>query len=130
MMDEISESPIANDEWVARYILFKSWICSDKKIRANAFMPYPHSDLSVTRHIGLSEPELWGLGQAVANLRSLTLHGRADVLAVSIRKQSLEIQPSPPPRNHANIIGWPKEKQAQKVIALKIADAARYTPAP
>ena len=42
----------------------------------------------------------------------------------------LDIHPTPEPRNHANIIGWPKEKPAQKIIAQEIAAAATFISTP
>lgn len=118
--------PVTDDELLARFVLFSRWIRSDKTVRPDAFIPHPYPDLSVTRHEGLPEPELWQLGQEVATLRNLTLYGRADVRARAVKAQSLSIQPTPEPRNHANINGWPPDKPAQKIIAQEIAAAAEY----
>jgi hypothetical protein len=82
------------------------------------------------RHIGLGEAELWKIGRNVAHQRSLSLHGRADIQALPIRKHRLDIQPTPEPKNHANITGWPKEKPAQKIIAQEIAAAATFIATP
>jgi hypothetical protein len=127
MSDEVTLPPITDDEWVARFVLFSKWIRnSDHTVRPDAFIPFPWPDLSVTRHIGLSEAELWELGQAVADQRPATLYGRADVQALTVKRQSLRFVPTAEPKNHANITGWPADKPAQKIIAQELAAAAKF----
>lgn len=131
MSEDGSLSPVTAEEWLARFILFRGWIRgSDSTVRPDAFIPYPYPDLSVTRHIGLSVEEVWQIGQAVAEHRPATLYGRADIQAVHVRRQALRIVPTPEPRNHANITGWPKDKPAQKIIAQELAAVAHYVPNP
>jgi hypothetical protein len=131
MSSEAIPWPVADEEQLARFVLFSRYIRpSDQTVRPEAFIPHPWPELSVTRHLGLAEAELWELGQAVANLRAVTLYGRADVRASTVRRQSLRIEPTPEPRNHANITGWPANKPAQKIIALEIAAASKYVPNP
>lgn len=131
MTQEGALLPVADQELLARFVLFRRHIrTSDQTVKPEAFIPYPRPELSVTRHLGLAEAELWELGQAVADQRAITLHGRADVRASTVRRQSLRIEPTPEPRNHANITGWPADKSAQKVIALEIAAASKYVPNP
>lgn len=122
-------SAVADDECLARFILFSEWIRnSDKTVRPNAFIPYPYPNLSVTRHINLSEEALWKVGQDVADARSAKLYGRADIIAIAARRQHLEINPDPTLSNpnHANIVGWPADKPAQKIIALQLAAGSAY----
>jgi len=126
MTDE-NTLPLVNDhEWLARFILFSNWIRGDQTIRPDAFIPHPYPDLSVTRHVGLLESELWQIGQTVANKRPAKLYGRADVQALTVKAQSLRIEPTPEPRNHANITGWPADKPGQKIIAIEIAAVAQF----
>lgn len=99
-------------------------------IRPDAFIPPSNLRLSVTRHIELPEDELWKLGQCIADQRPATLYGRADISCRDVTNQALTIIPTVQPKNHANIIGWPKEKSAQKMIAMEIAAAAIYVPNP
>jgi hypothetical protein len=131
----VSKNPllpqVIDKEFLARFILFGRWVrSSDSTVRPDAFIPYPYPDLSVTRHIGLSVDEIWQLGQAVADSRPAMLHGRADIQALHVKRQFLRIVPTPEPKNHANIIGWPKDKPAQKIIAQELAAAAHYMPKP
>ncbi|MEK7826618.1 MAG: hypothetical protein AAB299_02595, partial [Thermodesulfobacteriota bacterium] len=110
MTEQPTPPHVADDEWLARFILFARWLRADRTVRPDAFIPLPWPDLSVTRHLGLAEAELWRIGQNVAHQRTLPLYGRADIRARSIRRQQLDIAPTPEPRNHANITGWPKDK--------------------
>ena len=115
-------SPVGNDELLARFIRHKRHIREDMTVKPDAFIPHPHSDLSVIRHIGLNENELWDIGKSIID----RLHGRADINAIEVRNQKLLIEPTSTPRNHANITGWPPQKEAQKIIALELAVKAIF----
>lgn len=80
-MSEREQAAVGMEELLARYVLYSKWVRSDQTVRADAFIPYPYPDLSVTRHVGLTEEEIWGLGEEVAGKRGLRLYGRADVAA-------------------------------------------------
>lgn len=123
---------IANEELLARFIVFSRWIRSNQTVKPDAFMPPSTLDLSVTRHKELSIQNLWQIGQQVADARPATLYGRADVTATEIRRQKLEVEPRPVPENlnHASIIGWPADKPAQKSFAQELAAVARYVAKP
>jgi hypothetical protein len=127
----VSEQHVAPTELLARFILSSGWFRpSDKTVKGDAFMPPQNLRLSVTRHLGLQEADLWDIGKSVASQRQppANLHGRADIAAADVIAQSLTVEPTPTPRNHANILGWPTEKPGQKIIALKLASAARFVP--
>ncbi|MGI9168186.1 MAG: hypothetical protein ACR2G5_17685 [Pyrinomonadaceae bacterium] len=63
---------VSDDEWLARFILFRNQIRRDQTVKQDAFIPYPYPDLSVTRRLGLTDNELWELGQEFANSRPAT----------------------------------------------------------
>lgn len=129
MTGESAPSVVADDECLARFILFSKWIRnSDQTAKPEAFIPYPYPDLSVTRHINLSEDVLWKIGQDVADTRGVTLYGRADICSSTVRRQHLKIAPAPVQKNlnHANIVGWPADKPAQKIIAQQLAADSVY----
>lgn len=122
-------SAVADEECLARFILFSQWIrSSDQTVRPDAFIPHPYPDLSVTRHINLSEEALWKMGQDVADARPAKLYGRADIYASTAQRQHLRVDSAPVPNNpnHANITGWPTDKPAQKMIALQLAADSTY----
>lgn len=119
---------ITDDEIIARFIVSKRWIRGDNSVKPEALMPHPYPDLSVTRHIGLCESQLWMIGQDVAAVTGRTLHGRADSQVSVARNQDLKVTSAPTPQNpnHANITGWPVGKPEQKIKALEIANNSRF----
>lgn len=131
MNEDASLTSVTDDEVLARFVLFRGWIrTSNSTVKPDAFIPYPYPDLSVTRHIELSEDQLWQIGQQVADQRPARLYGRADIQALHVNQRSLRIVPTPEPKNHANVTGWPKDKPAQKIIAQQLAAGAHYEPKP
>jgi hypothetical protein len=133
MSDDAGPTPVANDEMLARFILFSRWFREDRTIRPDAFIPHPYPDLSVTRHTGISETQLWQFGEQVAQETERTLYGRSDVLGQAVRNVKLEpvaapMQDNP---NHVNIVGWPATKAEQKSFAQKLAaNASPLVPVP
>jgi hypothetical protein len=127
-------SAVADDELLARFVLSSSHFRSkDQTIKPDAFMPHKvRLDLSLTRHLGLTALEIWEIGAGIANSRqpSCTLYGRGDIIARSFTDVALRIEPTPAPKNHVNIIGWPADKAAQKSLAQQLAALAKYVPKP
>ncbi len=123
---ELGESPIAADEVLARFLLHRRYVRQDGTVRDAAFVPYPWPDLSVTRHSGLVEDELWSKGRSVASETGKVLYGRADVVAETFLDLELTVESDPIEGNpnHANVGGWPAEKPAQKMKAKLIAAKA------
>lgn len=126
------QTSVPPDETLARFILQSSHIRKgDNTVRPEAFIPHPYEDLSVTRHLGLSQTEIWTVGEDVARQTGKKLHGRADNQASCYLDQALQVLPDPTPNNpnHANVVGWPPEKAMQKIIALEIAARSSFKPA-
>jgi hypothetical protein len=129
-MIECSE-PLSATEILARFILSKKWIRGDGAgIKQDAFIPHPHNELSVTRHFGIDEARLWQIGMEVARRRDKSLHGRADIAAALAASAGLlacadALDDNP---QHAKVIGWPAEKEKQKLIAGELAASAVFQP--
>ncbi|MBM3264047.1 MAG: hypothetical protein FJY97_11565 [candidate division Zixibacteria bacterium] len=123
-------TPVDSTEQLARFVFFHRYVRADGMVRADAFIPHPYSDLSVTRHLALTEDEIWEMGKSARGNREVVLQGRADISAQVVISQSLVITPDEPPRNHAVITGWPPDKPAQKIKAQLLSVAARYLPKP
>ena len=90
-------------------------------------MPPLNLKLSVFRIGNLSEPEIWKIGiKKVINKmnKPTNLHGRADIQALNILGNNLQIEPDNTPPRHANIIGWPELKEEQKSMAQELAAKA------
>lgn len=133
MSEDDAGLSVSLNERLARFVLFSRWIRKSgplKTVKPDAFIPHPYTDLSVTRHKNLKENELWRIGQVIADTRPATLYGRADLSAEAVRRQSLNVEAKPVPGNlnHASIVGWPADKPAQKIIALKLAAKSSFVP--
>ncbi|MCX6262032.1 MAG: hypothetical protein NTY95_14585 [Bacteroidia bacterium] len=115
---------------MARYITSSRWFRKqDQTVKQDAFIPPEDPlELSVTRHVNLAENDIWSIGRGIARSISRTLHSRADLETGYVTAQSLSVVPQPVPDNpnHANIVGWPLEKDARKMCALEIARVARF----
>lgn len=126
-MERKLPTPVDDDELLARFILFKKHIrWSNRTVRPEALIPAPKTQLSVTRHRGFTDEQIWEAGCGVARIRraqvpGASLHGRIDILAVDARSLSLRVNPDEPPINHANIEPWPADEAAQLNIAQKLA---------
>ena len=90
-----------------------------------AFMPPPNRKTSVFQINGLTESEIWDIGEEVVRPNGKTLYGRGDILAVQIEKTKLRIDYDNTPPRHANIIGWPEDKDEQKSLAQELAAEAK-----
>jgi hypothetical protein len=122
--------PVASSEALARFVVQRHWIRHDGTVKQDAFMPPRDLELSVTRHLGLTEDQLWGFGEQVAaELSAHRLLGRADVTVEVVHRNNLNVVPVPLPNNpnHAHLIGWPADKPLQKMIAQELAAASRFT---
>jgi len=120
-------STVGPEESLGRY-LQKGYYSSEKNsVKPQAFMPPPNLHLSVFRIDGLQWEEIWEIGQIKvmdAMPKPRELRGIADVKALKVQENGLEIEPDNIPPRHANIIGWPEEKEKQKMIAQGLAAEA------
>lgn len=124
---------VAPEEQLARYVLQKSLFRpSDNTVKPQAFMPHPREELSVTRHQGLADEEIWQIGQNVAEQRGTNFYGRADCKTEVFTKETLTVVAAPIEgnQNHANVTNWPIGKPQQKIIAMKIAQASSFKTSP
>jgi hypothetical protein len=125
---------VGENELLARFIMQSSgrWR-ADGTVKPEAFMPHPSVELSVTRHLGLSEPQVWETGHTVAAEQNKPLYGRADVVASAFTSVTLTVtaEPTANNANHAYVSGWPADKPAQKSKAQQIvAVASNFIPTP
>jgi hypothetical protein len=133
MIDAADVPSVDPGETLARYVVYQSHIRrSNWTIKPDAFMPHPHRDLSLTRHRDATEEELWTAGQQVAASQGKTLQGRGDIAASTCIGQGLTVEARPLPENpnHADVVGWPADKPAQKIIAQEIAATSRFVAPP
>jgi len=118
---------VEDDEKLSRFVVQSNLIRQfDKSVRSKAFFPYK-GKVSVTRHLNLSDQEVFQIGQKITDKRKVTFYGRAEVSAKGVRDEELEVDATPnmDNPNHADIINWPKQKDIQKMIALNLAEKAK-----
>jgi len=118
--------PVDQSEILSRFVVYKRWIRADNTVRPIAFTPNKNGETSVFRIYGITDKEIWDIGDyEVASKQNRPIHGRADIIASKIFLHELNVIPSEPPKRHADITGWPEESK-QKQIALELADEARF----
>jgi hypothetical protein len=132
VLDPLHVPAVAPEEQLARYIVASGQVRADRTLRPEAFIPYSHVELSVTRHLAATHDELWQVGLEVAAERASSLHGRADTAALTYISEGLNVEavPLPTNSNHADVVGWPADKPSQKIKALEIAKRATFVPTP
>jgi hypothetical protein len=115
-------------ETVTRYIFEAGHFSrTTARVKAKALEPSSIDNLaSVFRIIELSDEQIWELGQLfVEPRRGRSTLARADIPISNIIRQGLRVDPDEPPPRHANIAGWPGEKDANMSKAQELAADAR-----
>jgi hypothetical protein len=133
MLDPANVPAVDAQEITARFIVSKRHVNKQTMtLKADAFVPHPYEELSVTRLVQITEDETWTVGREVAAARKppRTLRGRGDVLAATYVGQRLEVIADPVDGNpnHANVTGWPPadDEAGQVMIAKEIAAVAKF----
>jgi hypothetical protein len=124
MIDPNHVPPVADNELLARFILFSNEIRADGTVKPKLFLPYSLVVLSVNRHREATQEETWRVAWEVALARNKDLYGNANIRASNCRIESLDvvaepILPNNP--NHADIAGYPTKKEDQLSLAAKLA---------
>ncbi|MCP4252476.1 MAG: hypothetical protein GY775_03510 [Candidatus Scalindua sp.] len=118
--------PVDLSEILSRFILKEKYIRADNTVRHIAFTPSKNGETSVFRISGISDNEVWDIGdREVATKQSKPIFGRADIIASIVMKE-LKVIPTEPPKRHADITGWPDERSNQRLIALELAAESEF----
>ena len=115
---------VAASEPICRFVTGKDYYRpSDESVRHNAFMPNKDGETSVYRTISLNDEKIYDLGKRfVAPKKKKPIKGWADILASRIMEQQLRVDPKLHPHHrHANIVDWPKDREKNRLIAIKLA---------
>ncbi len=107
---------------LARFIFQKSQFSKiPAKPKQGAFLPHPSTlKISALWRDGLSEQDIWKIGDSLGAARSKQPLARADFGIATVSEAKLTIEPDPLPQipQHINLCGWPIDKDEQKSIAL------------
>lgn len=88
-------------------------------------MPPKDLKVSVFRTGGLKKSQTWELADREVISKQnpkRTLYGSAELTPLTVNKVGLKLIPDDKPKRHANITGWPPEKDEQKMLAIELAD--------
>ncbi|MDP1559939.1 MAG: hypothetical protein Q8M16_00905 [Pirellulaceae bacterium] len=124
MIDPENIPYVAENELLARFIVYSDEKRPDGTVKHKLFLPYKLVELSVNRHREASLRETWQVGFDVAEERQRTLYGLANIRADRCRIDTLDVAPAPIlPKNpnHANITGYPPAKEDQMALAKQLA---------
>ncbi len=120
MIDPENVPSVADNEPLARFIVYSDEKRSDGTVKHKLLVPYKFIELSVNRHREATMEETWQIGYDVAAERQRPLYGLANIRASSCRIDKLDVTPDqqlPKNPNHANIIGYPPTKEDQMALA-------------
>jgi hypothetical protein len=130
MIDPNHIPPVADNELLARFIVYSDERRADGTVKHKLFLPYKLVELSVNRHREATMEETWQAGYDVAAERGRELYGLANIRASSCKNGNLDVVPDPIlPKNpnHANLTGYPPEKEDQMAIAKILAASIEGT---
>jgi len=131
----MNHSPVESTEILVRFIYAPFHIRkSDGTIRWQAFKP-AHDGTSVTRQKYALPKIVLQLGEALARFKQkyikqgyVKMIGKAEVLTQHVRNLNLDAKPAPSKRdpNHANIIKWPPNKDAQIMLCKELIVKSKF----
>ena len=115
---------------LARYLMHKRFFSREKGIvKGAAFMPSSKLQTSVFEVGGMAESDIWTSADETLRLEpGEKIYGRGDFSSHVVVELGLEVEADFPPARHHNLVGWPVEKPKQKLIALKLAEKAKFIP--
>ena len=121
---------------LSRFAFTRKWISRADggfRLKYHAFMPRSaHGrplELSLFRVDGLTDAQIWEHGRRHALPPDRNFHGRGDVTLDMVDATGpLRLEFDEPPPRHANVVGWPKERDQQLALAQGLARAARSVP--
>ena len=134
---------VSQGETLTRFIRYNShFSVVTNRVKPDAFLPHKKSiEVSVFRISGLndckelSENEVWETGREYVQTEERPIKARADLSAVIVYENNLEVVSDEPPQRHANITPFPIEKsptdrKARRAIATKLANASKLVVLP
>jgi hypothetical protein len=110
---------VEGEERLTRFVFDSGHIDRDGNVKYHPFFDLG-GDVSVIRTDGMVESALWQFGEKwVADLRVnyREIKGRVDFMSARLEGVQLAAIPRVPPPKHAEITGWPLEKEARRTKA-------------
>lgn len=118
---------LCNSDSLARFLFSKNFYSELKmSVKSSAFMPrQPGDKVSASAIRGLCARTIFRVGNRVGQRRPGRLRGFARLKVSDVaRHPSLMVELDNSPWRHVNIHGWPNQKDACKMLAVELAEAA------
>ena len=123
---------VSEIETVCRFLISKRHFAKSKStIKYGALLPNQNGETSVYRMSGISDSEIWLIGEEfvrtpIAKERgSCSIYGRGDIEVKEVLEANLAVIPKPKPHpRHADIMNWPKGKEKKQMLATYLANKA------
>ena len=125
-------------EKLTRFIRYGSHFSIEaNRVKPDAFLPHKRSiDVSVFRISRLNDSkeltknEIWEIGWEHVQTEDRQIKARADLLALDVYENNLNVIPAEPPERHANIRplpidNSPTNRKARRAIATKLANLSK-----
>ena len=115
-------------EVTSRFLIDGQVRAENKEVKYPAFIPPKSLKLSIFRISTLIEQEIWDLAvEKVEPSRGLVI-GRGELTVFAIAEEKLQVAPDEDPNSrHADVVGWPIDRDARATIAKALA--AKASPA-
>lgn len=119
----MTEPPIGPAELLARFVYEASKVRTGR-VHFRAFFDPGSNGISVSRVSGLSDAEVWAIGDGDGSPRGPAI-ASGDIEAGKIFDLQLQVAPDPPPPRHALIVGWDMtDKDRCRSVAQELAAVA------
>lgn len=117
---------LQHSENVSRFLIEGDIRAKDKSIRHGAFLPSASNlKISVFRTYELSAESIWALVVEKVEPRRGPVIGRGDLSVETIIENNLQAAPDKDPLSrHADIVGWPEDRNLRSTIAMDLARLA------
>ncbi len=116
---------VKDSERISRFLVPDHFKKLNMEVKAAAFLPPKDLQMSVYQTTTLDDPAVWHIGKKFVEAKrkdGKSIEARADLFAIDIRHQSLDIVSSPTPHKlHAHIIAWSLEKSSHRLKAAELA---------
>ena len=77
---------VGANERLSRFVLSSRHVRKDTNtLKADAFVPHPHEELSVNRELEATDNETWTIGRTIADGLSKTFYGRTSLKIATAR---------------------------------------------
>ena len=118
---------VGDQEWISRFLFSDHhFVRSSGRVKHHAFSPR-NGEVSVFRIDDLPAHEIFRLGRQIAGSGRIDeLKARADLKTIEVRSAKLDVASAPRiHQRHANIVGWPGEKERIRALTMELARHAR-----